>query len=237
MMKKWISLLLVAAVALSVVALPTLAEEKAPGLVIVEETLTQREENVGLYYYAKIVNKGDSEAAVGKLALSTFGEGEALLTKSEYIVTSPAAKKLQPGEHIYAYTVVYDDRLSENNVKSFKAELSPTDMFSSFRIEPCEGKYVELPNALKDAELHITYTNQGQEAITDYTVVAAVYDKNEKLLFVGDRAVNVVDVHPGSTITVKVGLPFDLVEKWAAEEIEVGKVDAIFYVREGYSYR
>ena len=233
MRKKWIRLVLAVMAILSLAGLPALAEKENAGLVIEEQTFTQREGGNGAHYFARVENKGDSEMAVGRINLSVFGAEDMLLASTEYIASVPYALKLKPGEYVYVYNALYDEKLAESKVVDIKAELVPADLLNAFRVEPCEGTYVEQHHgSLTDAEIHVTYTNQGKALTSDFTVVAALYSKEGKLLFVGDRAIASVDVHPGSTLTVRVGIPFELVEKWAADGAAVDRVDAIFYIRD-----
>ena len=80
--------------------------------------------------------------------------------------------------------------------------------------------------------VYVTFTNTTDKTIDQPYVVAALYDEQGELVYVGYNSMSNVAVHANSTITVTLSIDNDLMEYYNKNGINITNVDALVYFEE-----
>lgn len=184
------------------------------------------------YFYAKVENDGDAPAGVDNGKLVLFSGDDDILVTSDYVNTYPSRVILNPGEYTYISEFLWDSNLKNQSIGDIKFSIDTTDRGTAVERVPCEASYEITGSDSYDNYVHVTITNEADQARKGYYLVGALYDTAGNLVYVDTNQYENVSIHPGSTVTFSLYIDADNINYFESNGIQIGSVDAIVYYRE-----
>ncbi|HHU02786.1 MAG: hypothetical protein ACOX54_08360 [Christensenellales bacterium] len=227
-MKRLLVVVLVFALLFSLTA-SAMAEAK---MTVTNKNLITFEGNSKAYFFAKVENTGDSAGYVdygGKLV--GFNANDEIIFAEDYVSSYPSNLKLEPGEYAYISDFILDEVLKSDTVTDYKFSIKTIEYGNDYSKIPCEAK-LELSADEYDNYVNVTFTNDSDSILYRFTIIIAIYDQNEELVFVDDDYTSAIGIHPGSTITIKANMDSDLIKYYAQNEITLSTVEALIYIED-----
>ena len=77
--------------------------------------------------------------------------------------------------------------------------------------------------------INVTFANTTDETIFGGAIVCAVMDEQDNVIFVSTNYYDTIGVHPGSTITARLYVDYDLVLYFQTNNIKPARAEAILY--------
>lgn len=184
------------------------------------------------YFFARYENVGDESIGVGTGTMVAFTEDDEILLTEDYISSCPSYILLQPGESLYARTFIWDKALLDGPITDYKYSVEVYDYPKNVTRIPCEVTFdLNGPDTYKN-DLFVTYTNTTDQALYGIYVVAALLDEEGNILFVESSSASNIALHPGSTATVKIGVPDDLMKHYKMHNLIPATADAMVFIPE-----
>lgn len=184
------------------------------------------------YFYAKVENDGDTPAGVDNGKLVLFSGNDDILVTSDYVNAYPSRVVLNPGEYTYISEFLWDSNLKNQTIGDIKFSIDTTDQGTAVERIPCEAAYEINGSDSYDNYVHVTITNEADQARKGYYLVVALFDTAGNLVYVDTNQYENVSLHPGSTATFSLYIDSDNVNYFESGGIQIGSVDAIVYYRE-----
>lgn len=214
-------------IALAIILLLSLqmafAEEK---LKITEKSLFVKDDK-NAAFFAKVENVGDKASYVGNFGIVGFDEDDEIVVTEDYISSLPYGILLQPGESAYIGRDIYNDGVKK--IKDYKTSIKVSDYGNNYK--PFESKAEMDLKGTDDYDnfINVTFTNTDDKPMKGYYVVAAMYDKDNNLIYVNMEYDNRILLHPNCTITVKCNVNQDLMKYYEENKIVPDKVVSFVY--------
>ena len=183
------------------------------------------------YFYAKVENEGDAPVGVDNGKLVLFSGNDDILVTSDYVNTYPSRVILNPGEYTYISEFLWDSNLKNQSIGDVKFSIDTTDRGTEVERIPCEAAYEINGSGSYDNYIHVTITNEADQARKGYYLVAALFDTTGNLVYVDTNQYENVSLHPGSTATFSMYIDMDNIDYFESNGIQIGSVDAIVYYR------
>ena len=181
------------------------------------------------YFCAKIENTGTTQAAIGDGKLVLFSPDDDILTTSDYIDAYPNRLILNPGEYTYVNEFLWNSALKNQEIGDIKFSVSEAENGREVQPVSCESSYHISGSNNYDNYIYITVTNDSQEIQYGYFLIVALYDQEDRLVYVDKNRYEQFGLHPGSTSTIGMYIDTDTVNYFEATGIEISKVDALVY--------
>lgn len=188
--------------------------------------------SIAAYVYAQVENTGDKPVKFSSSLFEIFdAEGNVIDNKEPYTCYPEI---LAPGEVGYlASYITIDDQSDVAFVDDYtltvvgKAENSD----STLRL-PTESAAQEIPYSKYSSEYALlsTVTNDQEDIVRDVTVAFAVYDQNDKLMYVEDSSAYSVGILPGQSVEIRESLYRSELETWESEGLEPTRLETIAFV-------
>ncbi len=199
---------------------------------ITEETLFIYDDDDDGYFFAKIENTGDAPAYYRTGSLEILDDdGNAFITKN-YVGASPYGIYLEPGEFAYVRESIWDKALLETHVSGYNFAVQTDTWGTKYRQIPCDAEFYYSTESNYDNEMFVTFTNESDELLHDISIVAALYDENDELLYVYSTSYGNIAVHPGGTITIMLDINSTLCKHLNTYELEPVRIVGLVYAEE-----
>lgn len=179
------------------------------------------------YFYARIENTGDAPLSVTLSDLVVFSDNDEIILSDSYITTTPSNTIIEPGNHLYVAEFLWDSALEGATVSDYKFSAKAGTSKRTIERIPGEAVLDLTDSDGTDNYIHVTFTNTTAALISDFHVVAAIYDADDNLIFVDSTSLSSISVHPNSTITVKLYIDRKLMDYYEANNLTPTTVDAI----------
>lgn len=178
------------------------------------------------YFFAKVENTGDKSAGVDTGDLVIFSADDDIVTTESYVTTLPSYVALQPGDYLYVSEYLWDDALEGVEFGDCKLSMPVEKGNKSFTKIDCQASYD--PEAADDYHhyIDVTISNTTEKMIGDGYVTVALFDEDGVICFAKGHDLSNVQIHPGSTITVKLYIEQNLVDYYRKHDINPVTVDA-----------
>lgn len=182
-------------------------------------------------FYAKIVNNGDEGAYIAfDCSLDLLDADGNTVHTLDYCSAYPASLYIAPGDYAYAYENIWGDDLDVTEVADcvfrVNADLEGTD----YTELPCTCDFVWDDEYSLDSKVLVTFTNTTEEPVQHLVASYALFDEDGGLLFTYGGFQDDVIVHPGSTVTLLVYMPWEITELLNSEGTVPASVDARLYI-------
>ncbi|MGN0753180.1 MAG: hypothetical protein ACI4ME_01890 [Aristaeellaceae bacterium] len=183
-----------------------------------------------VYAYAKVENSGDRPIKVNAGVLEIYDENGDVLSSTDY--HNAYATYLQPGE--YTYVRMYDG-LEENQVPAdyMLTLVGKSDNSRvAFRL-PAEASF-EM--GVKEEwqthnYLYAQVTNPTDKVLYSVETVFALLDAEENIIYIESKSLySEIGIMPGQSVMVRLDIPTNYTDYFAANGIVPASVDAISYV-------
>lgn len=219
--------------ALLLFATPALAEQGAE-LTLLEDrflVLPSYNELFEGVLSAKIQNTGNVTLQVEEGLYELLDKDGVKLKDCTWVPLFPGT--LEPGQVGYLYvSECPDDVKTADGIASHTLDLkASTNVYQRYkrmeataRVAPPRSSYSELPY------LEATVVNATEAAVYDITVVFAVYDSEDKLLYVQENTAYNAGVPAGGTILIGEDLDRQVKEYLDANEMTISRVDVIAFI-------
>ena len=185
------------------------------------------------YAYAKVENVGNRPISVNAGVLEVYDVNGDVITSSDYL--HKYAKCLQPNEYTYV-SISSSIEVAENLGTPDDYMLTvtgKTDDTSSTKRLPVESRLSlgEGSGWSKGDYVYATVTNNTDEIVYDISIVCAVLDDDENILYMdSDNLYNSRGLTPGSSIVFKMSISSSFMDYFAAKGIKPTSVDTIAYI-------
>ncbi len=189
-------------------------------------------------YFAEVVNTGDTliqlDSNRSKAQLMD-AEGNVLLEETIFH-TSPYV--LAPGETGYVTPFyMYLDDVNIDALTDYAIHLYAEEAFyldpTVYLAEDCiSAELLTQTTDWGDEEtfLHITFTNQTDETIFDFSFAIAIYDQNGALMYTGEESMYDVGVPAGQSVIIRTGLDEMFTQSWAQGGLTPSRISVIGYM-------
>lgn len=198
--------------------------------------LTVEYDNIFLYsedagfYYAKLTNTGDRGIYADDPALEVYDANGASILKENWMIIFPFSAWLEPGESVFVREFLWDSKLAQG-IGSWNLTFDNSSWGSHYSEIPCSSElYYEAGS--RDNAVFVTFTNTTSGMLHDFSVAAAIYDQNDKLIFVDHMSLSDVGLHPGSTLTSIFDIDSSMTEAYAKENIVPSRVEVHVWIGE-----
>ncbi len=207
-------------------AMPAFAEAK---IEVLSKNLVQIPELESAFFYAKVENTGDEAGYLdnGRLVIKS-DEGE-LLASSDIISSLPSFLLLQPGEHTYVSTFLWESALADTAAGDIEFSMSAGGNGNDAETIPCEAELELVPNSVFDNYVVITITNDSEETRYGYYLQCGLMDADGNLVCTAGMPLENVGIHPQSTVSLKVPIETDAMEYCRINSITIADIDPIVY--------
>lgn len=180
-------------------------------------------------YFARVENTGDTGAYFGDGKLELFKGGNEKLTSVDYISSNPYGIWLEPGESTYVSEYLWGSELLRATVSDAKLSVAAGEYGYRYRKLPLEAE-IEMPDGQAyENYVNVTFTNTTDEIIYGGAIVCALLDAEGKVIFVSTNSYDTIGVHPGSTITAKLYVDYDMALYFQTNNIEPARAEAVLY--------
>lgn len=179
------------------------------------------------YFYARVENVGDAPIGIENSKLVIFNEDDEILLTENYIYPIPNYLILDPGEYVYLQDWIYNSSLKGNTVSDYKFSASDYSRATRYSTLDCEATMLLNGKDSYNNYLYVTFTNTTNETIWKTNVSAALYDKDNNLLFADGKTIDTIGFHPGSTVTVEISIPHDMIVYYYSHNLTPSNIDAI----------
>ena len=180
-------------------------------------------------FMARIENTGDEAIYCDYGKLVIFSDIDDILATDNYVYTSPSEVLLQPGEYTYAYSFLWNNALKNAKIGDVKFSIGSDSRGYQFDKIDCTSRMGSNPNSGSNY-IYVTFTNESEEILEEFYIVAAITDFENNLIFIDRNSYENIQVHPHSTITVRMYIDSDFVNYYAAHDIVPAATDAVVYV-------
>ncbi len=198
-------------------------------LEVTEKNLILYSEEDGGVFFAKVENTGDEAVGIGTGELVITSEaGDELLT-DDYISSTPSFVEVPPGDSLYVREDLWDSGLEGATIGNYELTMETWEVDGVDAVErvSCEASF-DVSGEYGDC-VRVTFTNNTEDLIEDFTVVAWLYDEDDNLIFVSSSMYGALAVHGGSTITDTLYIDGDLVEYYEEKGITPARAEAVVY--------
>lgn len=224
-MKKWFFCLLAMLTAASL-----FTAAGADGLVISEQNLiTYEGENQG-YFLAKVMNTGTHAVYVGSGMLEVYDAADELIFSDDWVRTSPSGIWLEPGEDAYIYKYIWENALLERPADHYAFSISDKEWGYKYHTISCQSELYYDGYDNYDNCFFVTFTNESDKLLHDFTVQAALYDSSDQIVFVRSDQFDEIGIHPWCTVTIQIPLDNSIAKYLETNKLGFGAIDARVYV-------
>lgn len=213
----------------ALLCIPAFAEGE---LSITEETLFIYDDDDDGYFFAKVENTGDAPTYCRSGVLEILDDdGNAFITKN-YVSATPYGVYLEPGESAFIRESIWDKSLLETHVSGYNFTTKTDTYGTKYHTIPCDAEFYYSTDSTYDNQMFVTFTNESDELLHDFTVVAALYDADGMLLYVYSSNYGNLAIHPGGTITVMLDVSSLIAKHLNTYEFTPVRVEGRVYVEE-----
>lgn len=182
-------------------------------------------------FVGKVENTGDEALYYDNGQLVIFSEDDEILETENYVYSSPNDLLLKPGEYTYVYEFLWNSALKNAKVGDVKFSVKSDTRGYDYDIIPSSAEIDFKGSSSYSNYVNVTFTNESDEILYGAYVVAAMFDSDGEMIFVNRNDYDSLGVHPGSTVTLKLYIDYDLVEYYEAKGIEPTVVDSQVFIR------
>ncbi len=185
------------------------------------------------YYFARIENVSD-EPVIASLCHLKGRNGEELVFEYNFVSLVPVGIILNPGEHAFVEKFIYDNRLEGAEITSYeyKVKLENVLYGESYGILPSEAEVITDEDGT--VIIRFILSNNTEETIYPSCLVGALYDENDKLVYVTSMRLNEeLGIWSGSTVSLDEYLEESILEYYQENGIVPKRVDSILYIQTG----
>ena len=193
-----------------------------------QSTYVYPEKDTGAYF-ARVENTGDTGAYFGDGKLELFNEKNEKLTSVDDISSNPYGVWLEPGEAAYVSEYLWGSTLLHARVSDAQLSVAEGAYGYTYKKLPLEA-VIDMPeDQAYENFINVTFANTTDETIFGGAIVCAVMDEQDNVIFVSTNYYDTIGVHPGSTITARLYVDYDLVLYFQTNNIKPARAEAILY--------
>ena len=182
--------------------------------------------------YAEITNTGDRPVIFNNGLIELFNaDGDAIESANLY---SAYPDVLAPGEIGYLYrTISVKEAVEVDYIDDYALTVSGKNETSKETIRlASEGTFGEYQRSKYSTEyaMFANVTNNTEDIMRNVTVVFALYDGNDKLLYADSTTLYNLGIPPEQTVEIRVSVDKRLLEAWTAEDTMPARIVTIGYI-------
>lgn len=180
-------------------------------------------------YFARVENTGDTGAYFGDGKLTLLNEQNEKLLSVDYISANPYGIWLEPGEAAYVSEYLWGTALLNASVFDAQLSVQKGEYGYTYKKIPLEAE-IDMPeDQAYENFINVTFTNTTDEILFGGAIVCAMMDAQDNLIFVSTNTYDTIGVHPGSTITAKLYVDYDMALYFQTNNIKPARAEAILY--------